>query len=200
MNQELAVFALIFTILMFIVLAAISIAVGSGVYMLACFVFNILAEHLTSKSGTHPTTAHSGWSPNQPPVASGNPYAAPHTPAKSYVRRTTKYNVPIPSFLNALLIIFSSALASAVLWGGLFVVLIALSIVIQIPVVAAIGMILAILAQIVGTFCITSAIGSKCLPTSFGRSALVTLLFYLMYLFVSLFLSMVFGTFAAILG
>lgn len=199
MQEGVAIFGLLVMLFVSVISAAIGIAIGGGIYMLACLLYNLLSENLSSKSGPAPMSPpSSGWSPGGYAGPGGNPYAAPQTVAKNYVRRSSKNNVPMPSYPTSLLIIFLSSLSVFGLWICLFLALLGVATIAKSPALASLVMLAGILLIVAGAFCITSALGSKYLPTSFGKASLITLLFYAIYFVIWFFLAITFGSFAAV--
>ena len=197
-DGSMAIVAVLISVFMFLISAGISVAIGAGIYMLACLVYNLLAENLGSKPGPAPRSPQAAaWSPGGYAPPGGNPYAAPQTVAKNYVRRTSKNNVPIHSYPMALLIVFLSALSAFGLWLCLLLLMVAAAVV-KLPALVSLIFLAGILLIVVGSFCLMCAIGSKYLPTSFGKATLVTLLFYAIYFFISLFMWVMLGSFAAV--
>ncbi len=192
---------LIVLLISWAIAAAISIVVAGAIYMLACLVFNKLAESLSSSSGPGPVSHPAGgWSPGGPTRPGGNPYAAPQSAGKNVVRCSTKNNVPMPSYPTALLIMFLTGLSALGLGICLYVLVLVAALNVKIPVVAGIIGLMAIAFYMAGCFMFTTAIGSKFLPTSFGRAALITLIFGMLYFGIAFILALVRGAIAAILG
>lgn len=206
-NAGAAVIGLGFTLFFILAVLTIALAVAGGIYMLACLLLNLLGTSFNSNAESVSSQA-GGWSQGGkpvgnpyasiPPNASSNPYAAPHS-VKSVRGPAGSNLVPIPSFANAMVVVLLTALGAFVLWLGMVTVGGLLNSLVRNATVALLTGLLALALQLAGNVGLMSLIGSKFLPTTIGRSALVALLFYLIYFAIAFFFSFTMGFIGAIL-
>jgi hypothetical protein len=206
-NAGAAVIGLGFTLFFILAVLTIALAVAGGIYMLASLLLNLLGTSFNSNAESVSAQA-GGWSQggkpvgnpyaSMPPNASKNPYAAPHS-VKSVRGPAGSSLVPVPSFANAMVVVLLTALGAFVLWLGMVTVGGLLNSLVRNATVALLTGLLALALQLAGNVGLMSLIGSKFLPTTIGRSALVALLFYLIYFAIAFFFSFTMGFIGAIL-
>ena len=208
-NAGAAVIGLGFTLFFILAVLTIALAVAGGIYMLACLLLNLLGTSFNPNTNEGAVSSQAGgWSQggkpvgnpyaSMPPNASKNPYAAPHS-VKSVRGPAGSSLVPVPSFANAMVVVLLTALGAFVLWLGMVTVGGLLNSLVRNATVALLTGLLALALQLAGNVGLMSLIGSKFLPTTIGRSALVALLFYLIYFAIAFFFSFTMGFIGAIL-